>query len=548
MKISLKVIFLVSFLLAFLAIDGFIGYSLLKRMGGELEGVVGKDVALMQTATIITRSQLQKAVVFERARRIAEELAYQETTPARKDYLASFTRKEKGNFEELAKTGALNIIKGKELINNTLHAVKDGATKTDLQKVANILKEIERTHIHYDALIGQMFDMILSGKYELSGEDIGQLHRDENKLSNELKNLLTEIERLTNQSLTKAGKYEKTAEMILWVALGISFFAGLIIAFWIIYSIDGPLKTLVKATQDVGAGKLDVRLNDSSRDEIGEVSRSFNTMTRQLIEAKKELERQSDVLRHNLELTEAQKKDLEKVNRELDRFVQTVSHDIRSPLMGISWYADFLKNHHYATLDDKGKECLEGVCRGVVRANALIKDLLVLTRISRVRNPYEYVQIGALVDEVLGNLEYKIKQNNVDLHIQKNMPAIICDGIKIKEVFLNFLTNAIKFSSGNPDVQPRVDVGYQENVDSHEFTIHDNGIGIAPENHDEIFAVFKRLDTSDKYEGTGVGLGIVKSVIDDHGGKIWIDSDLGKGATFHFTIPKGLESHKPVVA
>ena len=548
MKISLKVIFLVSVLLTFLAVDGFIGHSLLKRMGRELQGVVGKDVALMQAATAITRSQLQKAVVFERVRRIAEELAYQQTTPARRDYLVSFTVREKANFEELAKTGAINIVNGKDLINNNLHLLKDGSARKDLEKVANILKEIERAHIHYDALVDQMFVMIASGKYELSGEDVAQLHRDENKLSTELKSLLTEIERLTNQSLAKSGKYENTAEAILWVALGVSLFVGLILAFWIIYSIDGPLKTLVKATQDVGAGKLDIKLKDSSRDEIGDVSRAFNIMARQVTESKQALERQSEVLRHNLELTEAQKKDLEKVNRELDRFVQTVSHDIRSPLMGISWYADFLKNHHYEILDAKGKECLEGVCRGVGRANALIKDLLALTRISRVRNPYEYVQISALVDEVVGNLEYKLKQNNVDLHIQKSMPAIICDGIKIKEVFLNFLTNAIKFSSGNPDVQPRVDVGYKENVDSYEFMIRDNGIGIAPENHEEIFAIFKRVDTSDKYEGTGVGLGIVKSVIDDHGGKIWIESDLGKGATFHFTIPKGLEIHKPIEA
>ena len=148
MKISLKVIFLVSVLLTFLAVDGFIGHSLLKRMGRELQGVVGKDVALMQAATAITRSQLQKAVVFERVRRIAEELAYQQTTPARRDYLVSFTVREKANFEELAKTGAINIVNGKDLINNNLHLLKDGSARKDLEKVANILKEIERAHIH----------------------------------------------------------------------------------------------------------------------------------------------------------------------------------------------------------------------------------------------------------------------------------------------------------------------------------------------------------------------------------------------------------------
>lgn len=548
MKISHKVIVLISILLAFLAVDAFIGYTLLKRMGSELKGVAGKDVALMQAATAITRSQLQKAVVFERTRRIAEELAYQETTPIRRDYLLSFTVRERKGFEDMAQDGAMNIIRARELVQGNLKHAKEVSAREDLNKIADILKEIEKAHIHYDALVGRVFDMIASGKYELLPEDVGQLHRDENKLSGELKKLITEIERITRQSLDKAGRYESTAGMILWIALWISLLVGLSLAFWIISSINTPLKTLVKATQEIGAGRLDINLRETSRDEIGEVSRAFNKMARQLTEARAELHRQSEALRHNLELTEEQKKDLEKVNRELDRFVQTVSHDIRSPLMGISWYADFLKNHHYEGLDTKGRECLEGICRGVGRANALIKDLLALTRISRVRNPYEYVQIGALVDEVVASLEFKIRENNVDLKVQKNLPTIICDGIKIKEVFLNFLTNAIKFSSGNPDVQPQVEVGYTENVDSHEFTVRDNGIGIAPENHAAIFSVFKRLDTSDKYEGTGVGLGIVKSVIDDHGGRIWIESDLGKGAIFHFTIPKGLEAHGPVLS
>jgi len=135
----------------------------------------------------------------------------------------------------------------------------------------------------------------------------------------------------------------------------------------------------------------------------------------------------------------------------------------------------------------------------------------------------------------------------VDLKIQPNLPTIICDGIKIKEVFLNLLTNAIKFSSGNGDAQPVVDISYVDRVDAHEFIVKDNGIGIAPKDHEEIFGMFKRLDTSEKYEGTGAGLSIVKSIVDDHGGKIWLESDLGKGAAFHFSIPKGLEIHRVVV-
>jgi signal transduction histidine kinase len=89
-----------------------------------------------------------------------------------------------------------------------------------------------------------------------------------------------------------------------------------------------------------------------------------------------------------------------------------------------------------------------------------------------------------------------------------------------------------------------VEVFYVDKIDAHEFIVKDNGIGIAPKDHEEIFGMFKRLDTSEKYEGTGAGLSIVKSIVDDHGGKVWLESELGKGAAFHFSIPKGLEVHR----
>jgi signal transduction histidine kinase len=265
-------------------------------------------------------------------------------------------------------------------------------------------------------------------------------------------------------------------------------------------------------------------------------------MSGQLSDAREKLEEQSKVLRYNLELTAQQKKDLEKVNQELDRFVHTVSHDIRSPLMGISWYAEFLKSHHYDGLDQKGRDSVEGICRGVDRANVLIKDLLDLTRIARVRNPYQGASVKGVIDDVLANLDYKIKQHQVDLKVQPDLPTIICDPIKLKEVFLNLLTNAIKFASGRPDIQPVIQIEMKETSDAYEFIIRDNGIGIAPEHHQEIFDIFKRLDVSEKYEGTGAGLSIVKSVIDDHGGRIWVVSDVGQGSEFHFTIPKGLQT------
>ena len=540
MKISSKIMSLIVILLAVLAVNGVISFRLLKGVGQELQTVVKKDLVLMETSTSVTKHQLQKAIIFERLRRIAEELAYQPVTPARKEHLVFHAKLARNDFDALAKEGAINIVNGKLLVDDSIRNAKNAKTREDLDRVAAVLKEIEKAHIHYDAMAGEAFNAVKEGRYEISPEDINQIHTDERKLSNELEKLLNEVQSFTQKSMANAKEYEKTTELVLWSIFILSLLVGLGLALSIIRSINRPLVSLLKATHEIGGGNLSVKLDETSRDELGDLSREFNRMSAQLSEAREKLEEQSKVLRYNLDLTAQQKKDLEKVNQELDRFVHTVSHDIRSPLMGIAWYADFLKNHHYEGLDQKGRDSIEGICRGVDRANALIKDLLDLTRISRIRNPYQRSSVKALVDDVMANLDYKIKQNNVDLKVPADLPEIICDPIKLKEVFLNLFTNAIKFASGRAAIQPVIQMQVKESSEAYEFIVKDNGIGIAPEHHQEIFDIFKRLDASEKYEGTGAGLSIVKSVIDDHGGMIWVISDVGQGAEFHFTIPKGL--------
>jgi signal transduction histidine kinase len=541
MKISSKIMSLILILLAVLAVNGVISFRLLKGVGQELQTVVKKDLVLMETSTSVTKHQLQKAIIFERLRRIAEELAYQPVTPARKEHLLFHSKLAGNDFDALAKEGAINIVNGKLLVDESIRYARDAKSREDLQRVADVLKEIEKAHIHYDAMAGEAFNAVKEGRYEISPEDINQIHTDERKLSKELEKLLNEVQLFTQKSIANAKEYEKTTELVLWTIFLLSLLIGMGLAISIIRSINRPLGSLLKATHEIGGGNLSVKLDETSRDELGELSREFNRMSGQLSEARGKLEEQSKVLRYNLELTAQQKKDLEKVNQELDRFVHTVSHDIRSPLMGISWYADFLKSHHYEGLDQKGKDSVEGICRGVDRANALIKDLLDLTRISRIRNPYQESSVKVMIEDVLSNLDYKIKQNKVDFKVQADLPVIICDPIKLKEVFLNLSTNAIKFSSGRAGVQPVVSIQMVEAPDAYEFIVKDNGIGIAPEHHQEIFDIFKRLETSEKFEGTGAGLSIVKSVIDDHGGKIWVVSDLGQGSEFHFTVPKELK-------
>jgi signal transduction histidine kinase len=322
----------------------------------------------------------------------------------------------------------------------------------------------------------------------------------------------------------------KLRNTLLIISLGLLMMV-VVMAVLIARSVSSPIKELTEISATIAGGNLSARAKIDTKDEIGELARSFNQMTDSLVEAKANVEQKKAEL-------EEQKKLLEKANQELDSFVYTASHDLRAPLRAISSFSSFLEEDYYDKFDKEGRDYLKEIREGAQRMDQLIEDLLSLSRISRIKNPYEEVNMNSLIRSVIKRIEFDIKKHKVVLNIQENMPTVKCDRIKISEVFLNLINNAIKFSSKNNKENPKVDIGYVPEDNFHKFYVKDNGIGIDPKYHQQIFGIFKRLHTTEEYEGTGAGLSIVKRVIDDHGGKIWIESEQGKGATFYFTIPK----------
>jgi len=291
-----------------------------------------------------------------------------------------------------------------------------------------------------------------------------------------------------------------------------------------------PIIDLRNASDKVAGGDFDTKVLVASQDEIGQLSGAFNQMT--------------EHLRRDKEILEQQKKDLEKVNKELDSFVYTASHDLRAPLRGIAAFADFLREDYDDKLNAKGKDYLKEIRDGANRLNRLIEDLLTLSRISRIKNPYERVNILELVAEILERIKFDITDNDVEMRVDKDLPVIVCDRIKIGEAFFNLINNAIKFSSKENSGRPKVEIGYNSLEKYHQFHIRDNGLGIDPQFHERIFEVFQRLHKSTDYEGTGAGLSIVKNIVEQHDGKVWVESRLGEGACFFFTILKDLQPRK----
>lgn len=547
MRITTKIYFLTVVVLTLLIVNLYYGISQLNIIRQEFQAVTQHDIALLDFVLKLRQYQAEKTILFERLLRIAEELEYEETVPARKEHLLDLVKFSKQGFNDLRQKTGEEILKTKQLLDEGIrqHAAADQAQY--IKQFEAILERTEKSEIAYEDFLIGMSDSILDGKFQLSIGDIDQAQARQQKLVKQFNELLNQVHQLTKESLTQATLIEEKLSKMMWRLL-LGIMVSLIVIILIIRGIARPLKNMTRVAEQIGAGNFDFRLPEASKNEIGEVNRALNAMSAKLAEAREQLELKNQELARQLTITEEQKVDLEKVNKELDNFAHTVSHDLRSPLMGIMSYCSILESQYRPTLDERGQKCINRIRHGSERLNRMIDDLLALTRIARIKNPYESADVAAIVRDVVERLEYKIREGQIILTIKNELPTMVCDRIKLGEVFLNLVSNAIKFSSkrdqeGNlvsGQSQAAVDIGYRDIADEYEFYVKDNGIGIAKESHHEVFDIFKRLDTAEQYEGTGAGLSIVKTIIDDHGGRIWIDSDTGRGAAFYFTIPKSL--------
>ena len=224
-------------------------------------------------------------------------------------------------------------------------------------------------------------------------------------------------------------------------------------------------------------------------------------------------------------------------NKELDDFTYIVSHDLKEPLRGVKAFTKLLIEEYSGKVDKEGKEYLKTISESSSRMTNLIEDLLNLSRIGRIRNIEPGIDLNTLLSDVKKNLAYSLEEKKVDLKVSKNFPKVTCDRIRISEIFSNLISNAIKYSK--KDVKPVIEIGYFDRGDTYEFYVKDNGIGIEKQYHDKVFQIFQRLHAKgSEYEGTGAGLTIVKKIVENHGGKIWVESEAGKGSTFNFTLSK----------
>lgn len=276
--------------------------------------------------------------------------------------------------------------------------------------------------------------------------------------------------------------------------------------------------------QRVAKGEPHEPVFDSDLTEVDEVGRTLNAVVKRVEEAQ-------------THLTKAQK-ELKAAQKEMDEYTYVISHDLKEPLRGIEAFSKFLMDGYREKLDDNGRHYVDTIRNSTLRMQRLIGDLLKFSRLSQQKNPMTIVGLNAMLMHVRVNLQYALDQKKAELRVDR-LPTLHCDATAMTEVFHNLISNALKY---NDKPLPVVEVGCEEkpNPDTglmeYQFHVRDNGVGINKEYFDKIFQIFQRLQRDE--EGTGIGLTIVRRVVEWHGGRIWLESTEGKGTTFYFTLPK----------
>ncbi len=362
------------------------------------------------------------------------------------------------------------------------------------------------------------------------------------------------------------------------VAAGVSF----PLMYWLVHRVFQPIRQLVAATDRIARGDLDTRVALNRSDVIGTLARSFNEMVNRvrsqqedlaganrkladanarLADANEELSGSNRDLEEKVHQrtaqVEAASSQLEAANRRLsseiaekEDFLRTVSHDLNAPLRNIAGMAATLLMKYRSSFDEEVVRRLERICKNVEVETDLIAELLELSRIKTRRHKMETVDLNELLGELTGLFEQDLETHQIRLTVDGPLPRLYCERARLRQVFQNLIDNAIKYmgvltegsaSGGKPESPPRareINIGHVARGGEAEFYVRDTGLGIAAEDLDKVFHVFRRGsgESVQNVAGKGVGLASVKSIVETYNGTIWVESQIGIGSVFRFTI------------
>ena len=251
-----------------------------------------------------------------------------------------------------------------------------------------------------------------------------------------------------------------------------------------------------------------------------ELEQRVTERTTELVQAKKQLENINRELLHS--------------NQELEQFAYIVSHDLQTPLRSLNMFTQLLAQEYKEQLDDQADEYISYIADGATRMQNLIQDLLAYSRAGKHEQTWISVDLEETLKQVIADLQPNITENKAEI-IVKNLPTVIANPVEMSQLLQNLITNGIKFRG---KANPRIEIDTISQPKQWLISVKDNGIGIEKQYSHKVFQIFQRLHPQNKYPGTGIGLTICQKIVERYGGKIWVESLVGKSSTFYFTLPK----------
>jgi signal transduction histidine kinase len=334
---------------------------------------------------------------------------------------------------------------------------------------------------------------------------------------------------LATQRQRAAGTLHDSAQVLAATLIVIAvalLLTVLVLAIGLWRSAIHPLNRLAADARQVASGDFEHQVEPGGPAEMRAVGLDVNRMRERILAELSALQATHADL-------EARTEDLQRSNSELEQFAYVASHDLQEPLRKVASFCQLLQRRYAGRLDAKADEYIEHAVDGAKRMQALINDLLAFSRVGRTAQHREPVSCAMLLAQAWANLAPEVRRTHATLEVGE-LPMVLGEATLLTAAFQNLLNNALKFRA---DEAPRVSVSVRRDGDDWLFSFSDNGIGIGPEYADRIFVIFQRLHDKSTYPGTGIGLAMVKKIIEYQGGRIWLDTTVTKGARFWFTLP-----------
>jgi signal transduction histidine kinase len=452
----------------------------------------------------------------------------------------------------ILETGKLNFLKPLLIITNFQFGYVRARQQTEYRALNVVINSL-KNKFNQEGLLNDRLEDYMEGYRRVLEEDfdIGREFETVTKRFNDtsaaltvrLKSISERTQDLLNNEFSAAETIRKRLKYSFLISSALGVVALLFVLMLVARKIVNPIQSVARVIMDIKAGKSSSRFTPAGgqKDDIVQLGLIFNDMldtleekNHQLIEYQSELEAKVQELALRQQERETLIGELEVKNAELERFTYTVSHDLKSPLITIRGFLGFLQEDATAGDVQRLKSDIAYITAATDKMQRLLNDLLELSRIGRLMNPPEEIEFKEIVHEAVEMLSGRIKERKIQVEIATDRNKLYGDRQRLFEVFENLLDNAIKYLHLEP--KPEIKVGIRSAGDEVVYYVQDNGIGVAPQYQDKIFGLFEKLDP--EVEGTGVGLAIVKRIIEIHGGRIWVESGgIGCGSAFCFTLP-----------